>query len=227
MPTQKDLIPLLIDGALSVFENADQLFFEAGVLANVKAFSRAYLLHQISLEECGKIEILGAAVTSCLAGVDIDVKSLSRAFRRHEAKNKINAYFLPRSEDEKAAEEKHDTAAAASAFKDIQEQFHHESNNLKNASLYVDFDGAFTSPGDIISQDDYDRIRALNEKFMRLTSIKVQMLSKWKDDIAAAANGIQELDTLINDNYPKEKSLAELLKALRERINTNSMRRKE
>lgn len=225
--TQEVLSLLLIDGALSVFENADRLFFEAGVLADVKAFSRGYLLHQISLEECGKIEMLCAAVVSCLAGIDVDVKSLSRAFRRHESKNKMNAYFLPRAEDEKVAEENNDTAAAVRAFKDVQENFHHESNRLKNASLYVDFDGVFTSPGDVISQDDYDRIRAQNEEFMGLTNIKVQMLSKWKGDIASAVSDIQGFYALVTEDWPKEKSLAEFRETLQERINTTFMRREE
>jgi len=37
----------LIDGTLSVFDNADRLFYEAGSLADVEEFPRAYLLHQI------------------------------------------------------------------------------------------------------------------------------------------------------------------------------------
>lgn len=53
-PEQEVFAVGLIDGAQSVFENADRLFYEAGVLADVEAFPRAYLLHQISLEECGK-----------------------------------------------------------------------------------------------------------------------------------------------------------------------------
>lgn len=58
----------LIDGVQRTFQNADALFSEARLLAGVGAVARAYFLHQISLEECGKIEILSAAVTRLLMG---------------------------------------------------------------------------------------------------------------------------------------------------------------
>jgi AbiV family abortive infection protein len=215
---QEEFAVGLIDGALIVFENADRLFNEAGILADVEAFPRAYLLHQISLEECGKIEILSAAVVSCLAGEDVDVKSLAKVFRRHESKNKINAYFLPRSEDEVLAEESGDLSAAVSAFKSIQEDFHQESNRLKNSSLYVDFDGGFTSPQDVISKVDYEKVRAQNAEFMSLNNLKVQMLSRWKNNLASAAGEIREFYVLLAEGRQNEKPLAEVLQALREKI---------
>jgi len=208
----------LIDGALSVFENADRLFYEAGVLAEVEAFSRGYLLHQISLEECGKIEMLCAAVCTCLLGNEVDVKSLSRAFRRHEGKNKMNAYFLPRSEAEKVAEENNDIAAAVGAFKAVQEEFHQESNRLKNSSLYVDFDGEFISPQNVISKDDYEKIHTQNAEFMGLTNLKVQMLSRWRADITSAASEVQEVYALVAESRPEGESLTESREVLWERI---------
>ncbi|KJZ43448.1 AbiV family abortive infection protein [Pseudomonas fluorescens] len=208
----------LIDGAQRVFENADQLFYEAGVLADVKAFPRAYLLHQISLEECGKIEILGAAVLSYLIGNEVDVKSLSKVFRRHESKNKMNAYFLPLSENEEVAEKSNNVAAAVSAFKVVQEEFHQESNRLKNSSLYVDFDGNFTSPLDVISQDDYERIRAQNAKFMGLTNIKVQMLSRWRGDLNAAVKEAQEIFEIVDEGKLGEMSMVEVRDTLSKRL---------
>ncbi|MBF8740017.1 AbiV family abortive infection protein [Pseudomonas guariconensis] len=183
----------LIDGALSIFENADRLFYEGGVLADVGAFPRAYLMHQISMEECGKIEILGAAVVQCLSGEEVSVKTISTAFRRHESKNKINAYFLPRSEAEIAAIEVDDAAAAVSAFKAVQKDFHEESNGLKNSSLYVDFKDEFITPQDSISKDDYERIRSLNAEFMSLNNLKVKMLSRWREDLSSSADEIQEM----------------------------------
>lgn len=222
---QEAFAVILIDGTLSVFENADRLFYEAGVLADVKAFSRGYLLHQISLEECGKIEMLCAAVCSCLVGNRVNIKSLSKAFRRHEGKNKMNAYFLPRSEAEKVAEENNDVAAAVGAFKVVQEEFHQESNRLKNSSLYVDFDEVFTSPQDVISKDDYEKIRAQNADFMALTNHKVQTLSRWKSDLASAAGEIQEVYALVTEDRPEEKSLTEAREALWERIKTTVTRR--
>lgn len=200
---------ILLGGALSVFENADRLFYEAGVLADVEAFPRAYLLHQISLEECGKVEILSAAVVSCLIGENVDVKSLAKVFRRHESKNKMNAYFLPRSEGELLAEKNDDIAASVSAFKTVQEEFHKESNRLKNSSLYVDFDGGFTSPQNVIFKDDYEKIRSQNADFMGLTNLKVKMLSRWKGDLPSAVSEIQEVCRLVSVDRPEGKSLAD------------------
>jgi AbiV family abortive infection protein len=217
-PEQEAFAVGLIDGTLSVFENADRLFYEASILADVEAFPRAYLLHQISLEECGKIEILGAAVVSCLIGMEVDIRSLSRVFRRHESKNKMNAYFLPRSEDEVVAEKNDDIAAAVSAFKAVQEEFHQESNRLKNSSLYVDFDGGFTSPQNVISKDDYERVRAQNAEFMGLTNLKVQMLSRWRGNLPSAVREVQEVYALVAEDRPEGKSLAEAREEMWERI---------
>lgn len=216
----------LIDGAQKVFENADRLFYEAGVLADVGAFPRGYLLHQISLEECGKIEILCSAILSHLIGKEVDVKSLSRVFRRHESKNKMNAYFLPFSEDEQVAEKNNDIAAAVRSFKIVQEEFHKESNNLKNSSLYVDFDGDFTSPVDVISQDDYERIRAQNATFMGLTNVKVQMLSRWRGDLNGAVKEAQEIFKLLDEEKLGEKPLAEVRDVISQRLKDIARERK-
>ncbi|WLH72527.1 AbiV family abortive infection protein [Pseudomonas fluorescens] len=217
-PEQQAFATGLIDGASCVFENADRLFYEAGVLADVNAFSRGYLLHQISLEECGKIEMLCAAITSCLAGEDVNVKSLSRTFRRHEGKNKMNAYFLSRTEEEKSAEDDNNIAAAKDAFKKVQEDFHQESNRLKNSSLYVDFDGVFISPQEIISKEDYEKIREMNKDFMTLASHKVKMLSLWRTDLDAAVDDIQGLKSLLIEVRQNEKSPVAALEALLEII---------
>ncbi|MDO7903395.1 AbiV family abortive infection protein [Pseudomonas sp. K1(2024)] len=195
----------LIDGALSIFENADRLFYEGGVLADVGAFPRAYLMHQISMEECGKIEILCAAVVQCLSGGEVSVKGISSAFRRHESKNKMNAYFLPRSEAEIAAIEVDDATAAVSAFKAVQKDFHKESNRLKNASLYVDFNGEFIRPQDSISKGNYEKIRSLNSEFMSLNELKVKMLSRWKGDLSSSADEVQEMLLLLKEAGTQER----------------------
>lgn len=216
----------LIDGAQRVFENADRLFYEAGVLADIEAFPRAYLLHQISLEECGKIEILGAAVLSHLIGMEVDVKSLSRVFRRHESKNKTNAYFLPFSEEEQVAEKNNDIEAAVSAFKIVQEEFHKKSNNLKNSSLYVDFDGGFTSPVDVISQDDFEKIRVQNATFMGLTNVKVQMLLRWRRDLNGAVKEAQEVFKMLDEEKSGKNPLAEVRDVISQRLKDIARERK-
>lgn len=77
------LAHLLIDGAVKVFANAEALYSEATILANAEAWPRALFLHQISLEECAKIEMLAAAVTSLLLGHEVDLKQLGRVFSQH------------------------------------------------------------------------------------------------------------------------------------------------
>jgi len=149
----KNLAGTLIDGAQRTFRNAEELFSEAQLLAQHGGVSRAFLLHQISLEECGKIEMLAAAITTLLQGGAVDMKRLSKSITKHESKNKSNAYFLPRSEEENAAIVSGDTAASVAAFSTLQDEFHENSNTLKNASLYVKFDGKFSSPSDVINQE--------------------------------------------------------------------------
>ena len=50
------------------FLNAEELFQEASLLGSHGAICRALFLHQISLEECGKIEMLGGWATSSSYG---------------------------------------------------------------------------------------------------------------------------------------------------------------
>jgi AbiV family abortive infection protein len=47
---------VLVGGAEKTFENAEKLYFEAMLLAKAGATAQALCLHQISLEECNKIE---------------------------------------------------------------------------------------------------------------------------------------------------------------------------
>ncbi|AHZ72106.1 hypothetical protein OU5_5027 [Pseudomonas mandelii JR-1] len=116
------------------------------------------------------------------------------------------------------AEKNNDLPAAVSAFKAVQEEFHQESNRLKNSSLYVDFDGGFTSPQDVISKADYEKIRDQNAEFMGLNNLKVQMLSRWKNNLASAAGEVQQLYALLEEERHSENPLAEVLNALREKL---------
>jgi hypothetical protein len=53
------LLTKFLRGAQKVFANAEALNGEARILAGAGATSRALFLHQISLEECAKIQIIG------------------------------------------------------------------------------------------------------------------------------------------------------------------------
>lgn len=93
----------LITGAEKMFDNAERLFFEAELLTKAGGIARPLFLHQISLEECSKINTLGAWAVSLLLGRDVNQKKALGAFGRYEAKNKHNAYMLDQGEAEKEA----------------------------------------------------------------------------------------------------------------------------
>lgn len=192
-PDAESLALTLIEGAQKTVTNADELFVEARLLAGAGHVARALLLHQISLEECGKLEMLYVATFEVLRGQTVDMRRLAHAFSRHAAKNRTNAYFLPKSADELAAEQGNDTGAAHKAFNDLQEQFHEKSNDLKNASLYVDFDGRFHAPREVINQEQLDEVFNRNGMFMSMAFDKLAILLRWKDDLDAAAAEVANL----------------------------------
>jgi AbiV family abortive infection protein len=187
-----ELAHQLIAGAEKTFANAEALYTEATILANSNAWPRALFLHQIALEECAKVDKLGAAVTSLLMGHEVNIEALRRAFRRHEYKNKANAYFLPTTEAERLARDSGDFGAARQEFKQLQEAFHEESNSDKNASLYVDFGDTFTSPEELISEEVFVKVRRRNEEFMSIAFHHVRMLRGWSGDLKRSAEQVTE-----------------------------------
>jgi AbiV family abortive infection protein len=183
----KSLAMTLVDGALKTIKNADELFDEARLLADAGHVARALLLHQISLEECGKAEMLYVALFELLSGNSVDMKELGKAFSKHAAKNRTNAYFLPMSDVEIAAREKNDTRAAASAFGELQDAFHKDSNDLKNASLYVDFTDIFVAPSEVITKEQLNAVFERNGQFMSMAMDKLGILGRWAVDLDAAS----------------------------------------
>jgi len=181
------LAETLIQGAQKTVMNADELYDEARLLADAGHVARALLLHQISLEECGKLEMLYVSTAEVLRGQTVDMKRLSRAFSKHAAKNRTNAYFLDKSDAELAAEEQDDAGAAYQAFSQLQDQFHEKSNDLKNASLYVDYDGSFRAPREAITTEHLDEVFNRNRAFMAMAFNKLAILLRWGEDLNAAA----------------------------------------
>src|SRR5690606_37122363 len=120
------------DGAALIFANAEALYEEAQLLREAGHFARATVLHQISMEECSKIDTLGAAATSILLGSDVDETRLARDLRNHKAKNHANAFFAKTTDEELAARARGDWKAASEAFRKFQERFHAEVNAIKN-----------------------------------------------------------------------------------------------
>lgn len=170
-------LEMLDAGVRLALANAEELCEEAQVLARRGRRARALFLHQISLEECAKIDTLGAWATSLLAGHEIDREKVLAAMRRHAGKNKTNAYMLTGSDEEYAAQARGDFATAVAEFKLRQQAFHQRSNEAKNAALYVDFvDNAFVAPAERITQDMLDEIAARNEHFLELMRPKARLL---------------------------------------------------
>ncbi|HOW27335.1 MAG TPA: AbiV family abortive infection protein [Elusimicrobiota bacterium] len=196
----------LVHGACLSYTNAEALFREAKILSAHKAFSRALFLHQISLEECGKTEIIGWWTTAHLMGNAVDLGNMRSQLASHKDKNFANAYMLPLSESEQKARDESDWKREHQAFKEQQIDFHQESNDRKNASLYVDFiDGVFFAPNDHITEDMVHEIAERNYEFIELMRPKVEMFTRWNQNPATARDsmmGFQELMERLRTEHP-------------------------
>ncbi len=172
-------LSVLVRGAEKTFDNAEKLFFEAELLAKAGATARALCLHQISLEECSKVESMGAWATSLLSGLEADQNKILAAFRRHSSKNKSNAYMLEGSQAEKDAKARGDWEKVREEFEKLQMEFHQASNDAKNASLYVDWkDGEFVSPSEQITPEMLTYIIQRNQKFLGYAYNSLKMLKR-------------------------------------------------
>lgn len=177
--TEKASLKALFVGAEKMFDNAESLFFEAEALTKAGGIARPLFLHQISLEECSKINVLGAWAVSLLLDEDVDQKKVLSAFGRHEAKNKHNAYMLEQGEAEKDAIARGDWQAALESFKKAQDEFHRTSNKAKNSALYVDWNGdEFVAPSERISETMLADIRDRNVTFLGYASTEIKMLQR-------------------------------------------------
>lgn len=170
-------LALLIGGAEKTFDNAESLFYEAELLAKAGAVARALCLHQISLEECSKVNNLGALAIILDLGFEVDQKKVLAGFRRHAAKNKSNAYMLKDSEAETDAKARGDYDAALEAFRQTQDEFHETSNRAKNDSLYVDWvEDGFTAPSECITNEMLAEIAERNSHFIGYAQSALKML---------------------------------------------------
>jgi AbiV family abortive infection protein len=175
----RELLSVIARGAEKTFDNAERLYFEAELLAKVGATARALCLHQISLEECSKIESMGAWATALVSGIDVDQKGVLNALRQHASKNKTNAYMMEGSQAEKDAKANADWEAMHDEFKKFQKAFHETSNDAKNASLYVDWmEGEFVSPSERITQEMLAEIVTRNQMFLGFAQNGLKMLQR-------------------------------------------------
>jgi AbiV family abortive infection protein len=175
----KQRLAELVRGAEVCFANAEQLFQEASLLRENKHFPRSLFLYQIAMEECAKVDMIGAAATALTLGHPVDVDRLARAFRDHKAKNFSNAYMSTASEAEMAARKANDSNAASEAFRNSQREIHGFLNTAKNASMYVDLkDGKFISPSEVVGEEEALVIAALAYYFMRVTYPRLRPLRR-------------------------------------------------
>jgi AbiV family abortive infection protein len=192
--TDKAVLAEITQGSLAAFENAERLYHEATVLAAAKAYSRALFLHQISMEELAKVEALGSLASGLLMGMKVDLAAATKQFTHHKAKNYINAYMLPQSEKERAAIQAGDVRASIEAFKATQAAFHKESNDAKNAALYVDLvDGRFVAPAERVTKPMVKAMAKQNKQFLGLMAPKCHMMVKWNKDPDAVVPVINTL----------------------------------
>ncbi len=185
-PSQHDLDDALAEvsrGISKAFDNARELSREAALLRSHRALCRSLFLYQISMEECGKIEILGATAVSLIAGHETKLSKVAAVVTRHKAKNSANAYLLPLTEEEEEAAETGDWERALRDFRDRQADFHAYSNTAKNASLYVDFsEHRFIAPAETITEEMVEALASLNSQFLQMAEPKVRMVARWLTD---------------------------------------------
>jgi AbiV family abortive infection protein len=191
-------------GGELIFENAQHLSTEARLLRQNGAIARAVCLHQLSNEECGKIELIGGWAMSVVLGDEVDAKRIAWALRDHKAKNYANAYFSSVTEDERAARERRDWSKAREIFRRRQGEIHELFNTQKNAALYVGFEnGRFSAPEDVVTEAFADEIAILNDFFLWIAANNVRLLGSLDSNDwgsrAAATRLVARLEQLRRD----------------------------
>lgn len=211
-------------GARLIFDNAEALYNEAQVLRFNKSFARAVTLHQISMEECSKVDMLGAAVAGLHYGMSIDLDKLARQMSRHETKNHNNADFTVVTAAEKSARERGDFKEAKRIFEEQRGAFHKYVNDLKNDALYVDFKGGkFSSPLEVVSEKEANEMLAVNAYFLRHASMHLYLIEEllgeseeFRDRMLALKEGLAGLAGVKPADY--QAAYREMMGALVERF---------
>ena len=181
-PEQK-LVAEMARGAKLLFDNAEALFNEAEVLGMQGHFARALCLHQVSMEECSKIDLLGKAVVSVVLGLPVDLEKLTKLMAQHKVKNFNNAYFIGATDAEREARKSGEWDKARELFRAQQAAFHREVNDNKNASLYVDYvNGRFVAPSERISETLAVQTQQLNGFFLQHASLHIRLLQRFIDE---------------------------------------------
>jgi AbiV family abortive infection protein len=213
------LVSKLSEGAVKVLRNAGDLYAEALLLRNAGALSRSLVLHQISIEECAKVDMLGALATSALMGMTVNLTAFARAFRSHKAKNHTNAYLLPAGAQELAARDEKRWDDALRAFEEQQRTLHEDSNSAKNAGLYVsmDDDAVFSAPTERVSPDMIEAIATRNEHFLAHAHAMEHLLKWLASNPAAARQFFAEVNMMV-PNRTHFEDMSEVMASLMEKV---------
>jgi AbiV family abortive infection protein len=208
-------------GGELILDNAEQLYNEAILLGERKAFARAVCLHQLSNEECAKTDFIGVWATSLVLGHEVDVRRITRALQNHKTKNHTNAYFLEPSEDELRAREQGDWTTALRLFRERQAGSHRTFNDQKNAALYVNFEnGTFSAPKDVIAEGLANEMRTLNRHFLDVAAQHVRQLRTLETNDRDSRNALRRFAASLREAVREhaDDPVACLSKALEEML---------
>ncbi len=135
------------------------------------------------MEECAKIDMLGAWAVSWLLSGEVDEEAIARSFRDHKAKNHANAYNICPTPEESAARASGNWDSASLVFRNFQRDFHIQANRVKNSALYVDFKGGiFESPKNLIGEEIVAALSALNGDFLSQSALFVRLLTRMANE---------------------------------------------
>lgn len=203
----KGKISKIRDGCRFIFDNASSLYGEAQVLGGAGYFQRCTFLHLISIEECAKIDSLGAAAKGLLIGIDIDLGKLHKKLARHEVKNHINAWNFPFTAEEEAAHSAGNREEARVAANKLRSEYHSFVNSVKNNSLYVDFNGFdYRRPLESVDESDAIWSRDINAEFLRRSELFLRLL----DRMVEVPDGYKRLWDVWGDRIVGSKDREEL-----------------
>lgn len=135
-------------------ENAEQLCKDATILCENGSYPHAYALYQLSREESGKCILLQHAILYNALGIQIDNEWLRKmGFTDHVPKTRnslgLENVFISFIEQQQKVD-------FTLLHKDVEKTALNikQTDNMKNASLYVGFNGnKFISPSQAISKD--------------------------------------------------------------------------
>lgn len=175
-------------GIEALLTNAKDLIEEATILYTNARIPRAFALAHLAREELSKVAILQATGTRILANHEIDWKELTKRFRDHKSKLKleiVEQILFINSE----TEDKFDYSAT--------ENIAETRNNEKNNSLYVGFEkDTFILPSAKISPDK--ALRTINLAELRFKEIfKIHYtLGKYADREIGSMSHLNDLQKL-------------------------------